>query len=135
VIENLEKLTLLEELWLGKNKIRALEVGRIYLRLQVECTCGGHLISLPKDPAGSGHPGCGNMLRMRRGMDDGPLTPHPSQNLSTFSSLKILSLQSNRITKLENLEDLVNLEELYLSHNGLKKIEGLDKNVSAGVQV
>lgn len=30
---------------------------------------------------------------------------------------------------MENLEDLVNLEELYLSHNGLKKIEGLEKNV------
>jgi Leucine-rich repeat (LRR) protein len=64
-------------------------------------------------------------------LNDDPLT-FP-QNLSTFSSLKTLSLQSNRITKLENLEDLVNLEELYLSHNGLKKIEGLEKNVSAGV--
>lgn len=30
---------------------------------------------------------------------------------------------------MENLEDLVNLEELYLSHNGLGKIEGLEKNV------
>lgn len=30
---------------------------------------------------------------------------------------------------MENLENLVNLEELYLSHNGLKKIEGLEKNV------
>jgi hypothetical protein len=31
---------------------------------------------------------------------------------------------------MEGLEGLVNLEELYLSHNGLKKIEGLEKNVS-----
>jgi protein phosphatase 1 regulatory subunit 7 len=38
-------------------------------------------------------------------------------------------MQSNRITKIEGLEDLLNLEELYLSHNGLKKIEGLEKNV------
>jgi protein phosphatase 1 regulatory subunit 7 len=53
----------------------------------------------------------------------------PAQNLSTFTSLKILSLQSNRITKMENLEALLNLEELYLSHNGLSKIEGLEKNV------
>ena len=52
------------------------------------------------------------------------------QNLSSFSNLKILSIQSNRITKMENLEGLVSLEELYLSHNGLSKIEGLEKNVS-----
>lgn len=51
------------------------------------------------------------------------------QNLDTFTDLKILSLQSNRITKMQGLEGLINLEELYLSHNGLKKIEGLEKNV------
>lgn len=39
-------------------------------------------------------------------------------------------MQSNRVTKIQGLEDLHNLEELYLSHNGLKKIEGLEKNVS-----
>jgi Leucine-rich repeat (LRR) protein len=53
-----------------------------------------------------------------------------NQNLGAFSSLKILSLQSNRITKMEGFEGLLNLEELYLSHNGLKKIGGLEKNAS-----
>jgi len=33
-MENLEKLTLLEELWLGKNKIRALEVSLRSYRLE-----------------------------------------------------------------------------------------------------
>ena len=51
------------------------------------------------------------------------------KNLSTFTNLKILSIQSNRITKMEGLEALVNLQDLYLSHNGLKKIEGLEHNV------
>jgi protein phosphatase 1 regulatory subunit 7 len=41
-----------------------------------------------------------------------------------------LSIQSNRITKIEGLESLTALEELYLSHNGLTKIEGLENNVS-----
>lgn len=41
-------------------------------------------------------------------------------------NLKILSLQSNRITKIENLDSLTNLEELYLSENGLTKMEGLN---------
>ncbi len=37
--------------------------------------------------------------------------------------------QSNRITKLEGLQNLVNLRELYLSHNGIEVIEGLENNV------
>jgi protein phosphatase 1 regulatory subunit 7 len=41
-------------------------------------------------------------------------------------NLSILSIQSNRITKIENLENLLNLTELYLSDNGLTKIQGLD---------
>ena len=59
--------------------------------------------------------------------------PTSQKNLSTFKHLKILSLQSNRITKMENLEELESLEELYLSHNGLSKIEGLEKNVREGL--
>jgi protein phosphatase 1 regulatory subunit 7 len=31
---------------------------------------------------------------------------------------------------MENLEGLVNLEELYMSHNGIERIEGLEHNVS-----
>ena len=41
--------------------------------------------------------------------------------------MTILSLQSNRLLKLENLDALVQLEEIYLSENGISKIEGLDK--------
>lgn len=39
-------------------------------------------------------------------------------------------LQSNRITKIEGLGSLVNLRELYLSHNGIEVLEGLESNVS-----
>lgn len=47
-----------------------------------------------------------------------------------MGKLRILSIQSNRITKLEGLEGLANLEELYISHNGVQRLEGLEKNVS-----
>ena len=50
--------------------------------------------------------------------------------MDTLKKLKILSIQSNRITRLEGLGELDALEQLYLSHNGIKKIEGLEKNVS-----
>ena len=52
------------------------------------------------------------------------------KNLQALTKLKILSIQSNRIEKIEGLEALENLEEFYISHNGIKKIEGLEKNVS-----
>ena len=55
---------------------------------------------------------------------------HGSQNLGTLKKLKILSMQSNRVTKLEHLEELESLEQLYLSHNGVLRLEGLEKNVS-----
>ncbi len=48
------------------------------------------------------------------------------ENLN-LPNLRILSIQSNRIVKLENLDGLIKLEELYMSDNGLSKIEGIDK--------
>ncbi|KAG9016641.1 hypothetical protein FRB90_002708 [Tulasnella sp. 427] len=51
------------------------------------------------------------------------------ENLAHLCKLRILSIQSNRIVKLEGLEGLVDLEELYISHNGLERLEGLDKNM------
>ncbi len=48
------------------------------------------------------------------------------ENLN-LPNLSILSIQSNRLTKMENLDSLINLSELYLSDNGLTKIEGLEK--------
>ncbi|KAK3811291.1 MAG: hypothetical protein J3Q66DRAFT_404671 [Benniella sp.] len=47
----------------------------------------------------------------------------------TKLELKILSIQSNRLTAIEGLEDLENLE-IYLSHNGISRIEGLERNIS-----
>lgn len=37
-------------------------------------------------------------------------------------------MQNNRILAIENLEALVNINELYLSENGITKIEKLDNN-------
>ena len=38
--------------------------------------------------------------------------------------------QSNRFIKIEGLEKLVNLDDLYLSNNGIQQVEGLEHNVS-----
>lgn len=51
------------------------------------------------------------------------------QGLESLTNLRVLSLQSNRITKLENLSHLIHLEELYISHNGLTSMQGVEKLV------
>lgn len=50
------------------------------------------------------------------------------KNLSALSNLKILSIQSNRLTSITGLGDLHTLEELYISHNALTSLSGLENN-------
>ena len=55
------------------------------------------------------------------------------QNLSNLTSLKLLSVQSNRLSSISGLSALTNLEELYISHNALTQISGLDANTQLRV--
>ena len=50
-----------------------------------------------------------------------------------MQNLKILSLQSNRIRHITGLDSLPRLEELYISHNALIDLSGLEK--VAGLKV
>ena len=46
--------------------------------------------------------------------------------LENLVNLTFITLQSNRLTKIENLGTLINLKELYLSQNFIEKIENLE---------
>lgn len=48
---------------------------------------------------------------------------------TSFYFIILIFPQSNRIIKLDGLGRLVNLEQLYCSHNGIEVLEGLDNNV------
>lgn len=54
-------------------------------------------------------------------------------NLCGLKCIKKISLQSNRLTSTTGFEDCVALEELYLSHNGISKMEGLSSLVNLRV--
>ncbi|CAA0814311.1 Leucine-rich repeat (LRR) family protein [Striga hermonthica] len=54
-------------------------------------------------------------------------------NLCGLKGIKKLSLQSNRLTSIAGVEECVALEELYLSHNGIAKMEGLSALVNLRV--
>ena len=56
-----------------------------------------------------------------------------NKNISPLRNLKILSIQSNRLTQISGLSDLSNLEELYISHNALVEVSGLDKSLKLRV--
>ena len=46
-----------------------------------------------------------------------------SESLRRLTSLRRLSLQSNRLASMAGFEHCIHLEELYLSHNGISKLE------------
>lgn len=48
-------------------------------------------------------------------------------------NLKVLSIQSNRLTRIAGLDTLPQLEELYISHNSLTEITGLESNTALRV--
>lgn len=106
VIENLDALASLQSLFLGTNKIT-----------QLQNLDGLHNLTVLSIQVLWSH-----------------LSPD-TVSLLNHKSLILLNiyLQSNRITKLEGLQNLISLKELYLSHNGIEVIEGLENNVSYGL--
>ena len=98
----METLTALTQLWVGKNKIVEMKV------------CQSLLLNTT-------HP----RTRTRKNKNHLLTTP---QNLDALSNLKIISIQSNRLTQITGLSSLKNLEELYLSHNAITDLSGLEQN-------
>jgi Leucine-rich repeat (LRR) protein len=63
-----------------------------------------------------------------------PITnTHPQQNLDALQNLRIISIQSNRLTNITGVSNLPNLEELYLSHNAITDLTGLENNTALRV--
>lgn len=52
------------------------------------------------------------------------------KNLDSLSNLRIISIQSNRLTSITGLSALPNLEEIYLSHNAITDLSGLESNTT-----
>jgi protein phosphatase 1 regulatory subunit 7 len=48
--------------------------------------------------------------------------------MSGLPKLRLLSIQSNRIRSLAPLSNVPTLEELYISHNALESLEGIESN-------
>ena len=55
------------------------------------------------------------------------------KNLDSLHNLRIISIQSNRLTSITGLSALPSLEELYLSHNAVTELTGLESNTNLRV--
>jgi len=117
VIENLGSLTALEALWLGKNKITVLQGLEALTNLRKLSVQSNRLVQI--DHGLVHHPLLEELYLSHNGLTT-------SLGLHTLPSLKILDLSSNQITKLEILEPLVNLEELWCNDNKLSSFPELD---------
>ncbi|KAJ5121878.1 hypothetical protein N7448_003010 [Penicillium atrosanguineum] len=119
-IEGLEGLTELRNLELGANRIRDIENLETLKALE-ELWLGKNKITEMK--------ACHiRDLEHKRTFD---LTHR--QNLDSLPNLRIISIQSNRLTNLTGLSGLPNLEELYFSHNAVTDLSGLEKNTTLRV--
>jgi protein phosphatase 1 regulatory subunit 7 len=142
-IEGLEELTAIKNLELGANRIRVSGLTHDV------CIQSEAWEKLTRDRAGNrklGNIDCagGTLAREKQNRrNEGPkfkVQPSlwnekadTSQNLDTLSNLRIISIQSNRLTKISGLSVLPKLEELYLSHNAITDLSGLESNESLRV--
>jgi protein phosphatase 1 regulatory subunit 7 len=116
-IEGLEGLTKLRNLELGANRIREIENLDTLTSLE-ELWLGKNKITEMK------------VRPLPRHISD---QANLTQNLDALSNLRIISIQSNRLTSITGLSSLRNLEELYLSHNAITDLSGLESNTSLRV--
>lgn len=91
-------------------------------------TCCHALRALPWLPLPCFRPGSSSTLLSLLSPTHPPPPPHPPPHTHapaghcSLRNLKRLSLQNNRIEHIEGLTELKQLEELYLSHNGITQL-------------
>lgn len=124
-IKHLEPLTKLENLYFVQNKIKEIKNLSTLINLKNLELGGNKIEQINEDSLSS----LVNLEKLWLGKN----RISRFQYLDNLTNLKILSIQLNRLTKIEGLDKLVSLEELYLSHNGISEIENLDNLVNLQV--
>ncbi|XP_010688296.2 protein phosphatase 1 regulatory inhibitor subunit PPP1R7 homolog [Beta vulgaris subsp. vulgaris] len=119
VMENLETLINLQELWLGRNRIKAVNL------------CG--LKCIKKLSLQS------NRLTSMKGLEECEALEElylshngisKMEGLSTLANLRVLDIASNKLTAIEDIEKLTRLEDLWLNDNQIASLEGMADIVS-----
>ena len=118
-IENLDTLTALEELWLGKNKITEIKGVSHLSNLRI--------ISLPSNRL-TNLEGLSSLTELT----DIYLSHNQIQSLAPLAankSLRVIDISSNQITSLTGVGPLTSLEEFWASDNQIEDFAEIDKEL------
>lgn len=119
VMENLEALVNLQELWLGRNRIKAVHlcglkcIKKLSLQSNRLTSMKGFEECVALEELYLSHNGISKM--------DG---------LSTLVNLRVLDVSSNKLTSVDDIEKLTNLEDLWLNDNQIAALESLADSVA-----
>ncbi|KAL2929063.1 Protein phosphatase 1 regulatory inhibitor subunit PPP1R7-like protein [Bienertia sinuspersici] len=123
VMENLATLINLQELWLGRNRIKAINL------------CG--LKCIKKLSLQS------NRLTSMKGLEECVALEElylshngisKMEGLSTLANLHVLDIASNKLTAIEDIEKLTMLEDLWLNDNQIASLEGMAEAVAGSTE-
>lgn len=119
VMENLDTLVNLQELWLGRNRIKAVNLcglkclTKISLQSNRLTSTKGFEECVALEELYLSHNGISKM-----------------EGLSTLASLRVLDVSSNKLTSIDDIERLTRLEDLWLNDNQIASLEGMAEAVS-----
>ncbi|KAL4928535.1 putative protein phosphatase PP1 regulatory subunit Sds22 [Aspergillus undulatus] len=118
-IENLETLSALEELWLGKNKITEMKNLDSLSNLRILSIQSNRLTTL-------------NGLSSLKNLEELYVSHNAITSLAGLESntkLHVLDFSNNQVSKLEHLSHLTELEELWASNNQLSNFNEVEREL------
>eukprot|EP00252_Welwitschia_mirabilis_P005461 TRINITY_DN15949_c0_g1_i1.p1 TRINITY_DN15949_c0_g1~~TRINITY_DN15949_c0_g1_i1.p1 ORF type:complete len:349 (+),score=57.03 TRINITY_DN15949_c0_g1_i1:97-1143(+) len=119
VMEGLQNMTLLEELWLGRNRIRSVNLCGVTSITKISLQ-SNRLTSM------LGFQNCINLEELylsHNGISK-------MEGLSHLVKLRVLDVSNNKITAINDIEHLERLEDLWLNDNQISSLEGIDAAVA-----
>ncbi|KAH9301532.1 hypothetical protein KI387_013115 [Taxus chinensis] len=115
IMEGLQNMTLLQELWLGRNRIRSVELCGLKSLIKISLQSNrltsmfGFQDCISLEELYLSHNGISKM-----------------EGLSTLVNLRVLDVSSNKLTAIMGIENLVRLEDLWLNDNQIASLDGID---------
>lgn len=114
VMENLQNLINLQELWLGRNRIRAINICglKCIKKISIQSNRLTSMIGLEDCVA------LEELYLSHNGFEK-------IEGLSTLVNLRVLDISANKLTAITGIENLTSLEDLWLNDNNVSSLEGI----------
>ncbi|CDP03273.1 unnamed protein product [Coffea canephora] len=119
VMENLQNLINLQELWLGRNRFKTVNlcglkcIKKISLQSNRLTSMTGFEECVALEELYLSHNGISKM-----------------EGLSTLANLRVLDVSSNKLTEISDIKKLTQLEDLWLNDNNITSLDGIAEAVA-----